>query len=91
MKKAKRVKNDEERGYRDRMAGMYDEWFRINRADEGAEYDKGATRAALNSACPKNFDVMKAEKDDVCRISRKQIDVMKAGQDGVFYLYLNIV
>lgn len=32
---------DAERGYKDRLAGYYDKWYRYNRPDGGALYDEG--------------------------------------------------
>lgn len=42
-------KTDFEYGFRDRMAGFYDKWYRYNRKDNGAEYDLGM-QAALKMA-----------------------------------------
>lgn len=36
-----RQKKDEQRGYSDRMAHCYDKWYRYNRSDNGAAYDRG--------------------------------------------------
>ena len=38
-------RKDEECGYCDRMNHYYDKWYRYNRADEGAAYDRGVRRA----------------------------------------------
>ncbi len=35
-------------GFRDRIAGYYDKWYRYNRMDEGAAYDKGVRFAVDN-------------------------------------------
>ena len=43
--KAATAKKDEAAGYRDRKAGYYDKWYRYNRDDNGAAYDKGCVRA----------------------------------------------
>lgn len=43
---------DAERGYKDRLAGYYDKWYRYNRPDNGAEYDKGVVRAINTDRCP---------------------------------------
>ena len=42
---------DEKRGYDERMAGYYDKWYRYNRHDNGAAYDKGVARAANGGKC----------------------------------------
>jgi hypothetical protein len=42
---------DVERGYNERMAGFYDKWYRYNRKDEGAEYDKGVVLATNSTEC----------------------------------------
>lgn len=39
-----RQKKDEQRGYSDRMAHCYDKWYRYNRSDDGAAYDRGVVR-----------------------------------------------
>lgn len=43
---------DEEYGYRDRKAGAYDKWYRVNRRDGGQAYDAGQARAAAEEGCP---------------------------------------
>jgi len=48
---------DEQRGYSDRRAGFYDKWYRYNRADDGAAYDKGCVRAT-NGKCPEYFTLI---------------------------------
>ncbi len=42
---------DFQRGYKDRMIGYYDKWYRYNRQDDGAEYDRGAVEASNNPKC----------------------------------------
>lgn len=39
-----RQKKDEQRGYSDRTAHCYDKWYRYNRSDNGAAYDRGVVR-----------------------------------------------
>ena len=51
---------DEQRGYRDRMAGHYDKWYRYNRPDEGAGYDKGCVAAVNSGKCPDDFTLIEA-------------------------------
>ena len=51
---------DEERGYKDRKAGFYDKWYRYNRADDGAAYDKGCARAVASGKCPDHFTLIGA-------------------------------
>lgn len=36
---------DFEKGFRDRMAGYYDKWYRYNRQDSGQAYDRGVESA----------------------------------------------
>ena len=43
---------DASSGYNDRLAGYYDKWYRYNRPDGGAEYDKGVRLAANSGLCP---------------------------------------
>ena len=53
--KAATAKKDEAAGYRDRKAGYYDKWYRYNRDDNGAAYDKGCVRAVNEGKCPDDF------------------------------------
>ena len=46
---------DEERGYKDRLAGFYDKWYRYNRLDDGAAYDVGCVKAIDSEKCPEHF------------------------------------
>lgn len=39
-----RQKADEQKGYDDRNAHCYDKWYRYNRSDDGAAYDRGVVR-----------------------------------------------
>lgn len=43
---------DVKAGYRDRINGYYDKWYRYNRADEGASYDIGCKNAVDSGKCP---------------------------------------
>lgn len=67
MKKTKRQltteKRDENAGYNDRIAGFYDKWYRYNRVDNGAAYDKGCIKA-VNSGKIKtdNFTLIQANE-----------------------------
>lgn len=49
------AKKDEAAGYRDRKAGYYDKWYRYNRADNGAAYDRGCVRAVNEGKCTDDF------------------------------------
>jgi len=51
---------DETRGYKDRLAGYYDKWYRYNRADDGAAYDRGCVRAVDTGKCPERFTLIEA-------------------------------
>lgn len=42
---------DKQQGEKDRMAGYYDKWYRYNRPDEGAAYDRGCETAMESGAC----------------------------------------
>lgn len=46
---------DEAQGYRDRIAGYYDKWYRYNRPDDGAAYDAGCVRAVDSRKCGEFF------------------------------------
>lgn len=39
------ARKDEQAGYNDRRVGVYDKWYRYNRTDDGAAYDRGQQRA----------------------------------------------
>lgn len=52
------AKKDEEAGYRDRKAGYYDKWYRYNRSDDGAAYDRGCVRAANEGKCADDFKII---------------------------------
>lgn len=41
---ADRKSRDFEAGYRDRIAHVYDKWYRYNRHDDGKAYDEGVQR-----------------------------------------------
>ena len=60
MKKEIKKITDETRGYNDRKAGYYDKWFRYNRKDDGALYDKGVVRAVDSGKCPDYFTLIEA-------------------------------
>ena len=47
----KTASKDIECGYRDRMVGYYDKWYRYNRADEGRAYDLGVRKAVETEGC----------------------------------------
>lgn len=53
---------DETRGYKDRMAGYYDKWYRYNRKDDGASYDKGCVKAVNSGKCPDHFTLTEANE-----------------------------
>ena len=55
---AETADKDEAYGFADRMNGIYDKWYRYNRRDEGAAYDKGQKRAALSNDCPDAFNII---------------------------------
>jgi hypothetical protein len=54
----KKTITDEKRGYKDRLAGFYDKWFRYNRNDEGAAYDRGCVKAVDTGKCPECFTII---------------------------------
>lgn len=56
--KAETEKKDEAAGYRDRKAGYYDKWYRYNRADNGAAYDRGCVRAVNEGKCADDFHII---------------------------------
>jgi len=58
MKMNSTAKKDEKRGYSDRKAGFCDKWFRYNRQDDGAAYDRGCLRAVDSGKCPEYFTLI---------------------------------
>lgn len=53
---------DEDRGYKDRLSGHYDKWYRYNRSDDGAAYDRGCVRAVATGRCPDHFTLIEANQ-----------------------------
>lgn len=49
---------DIEIGYKDRLNGFYDKWYRYNRVDEGAAYDEGCKMAVDSGKCPNHFTLI---------------------------------
>jgi hypothetical protein len=45
-------RKDETQGRKDRKAGFYDKWYRYNRTDDGAAYDRGCVSAVNSGTCP---------------------------------------
>lgn len=56
IKEAQR--RDEEYGYKDRINGYYDKWYRYNRVDGGAAYDKGVQRAVTSGKCKGDMTII---------------------------------
>lgn len=56
----KRQITDEQRGYKDRLSGFYDKWYRYNRSDDGAAYDAGCVKAVDSGKCPEYFVLINA-------------------------------
>ena len=56
----KRQATDFQRGKKDRLAGYYDKWYRYNRPDDGAEYDRGCAAAVNSGKCPDHFVLIEA-------------------------------
>jgi hypothetical protein len=52
--------SDQRKGKADRLAGYYDKWYRYNRKDDGAEYDKGVVEAVNSGRCPDKFTLIEA-------------------------------
>lgn len=51
---------DIEVGYRDRMVGYYDKWYRYSRQDGGRAYDMGVKLALANPKCKQEFHVIES-------------------------------
>ena len=56
--RSKKMKSDEKKGYRDRLSGYYDKWYRYNRKDDGEEYDRGCVKAVDSGKCPESFTII---------------------------------
>ena len=52
------AKKDIECGYRDRMVGYYDKWYRYSHADEGRAYDLGVRYATEQPKCSGEFHII---------------------------------
>ena len=46
------------RGFKERMVGWYDKWYRYNHADQGRAYDEGQKRATLEPKCSEEFHII---------------------------------
>lgn len=51
-----RQEKDRKAGYNDRMNGYYDKWYRYNRSDSGAAYDRGQQEASNNEKCAEDVE-----------------------------------
>lgn len=54
----KTAQKDIERGYKDRMVGYYDKWYRYSRFDEGRAYDLGIKFALEQNDCPDEMHII---------------------------------
>ena len=54
----KTAKHDILAGYKDRMSGYYDKWYRYSHADEGRAYDEGVKLATSEPDCPEEFHII---------------------------------
>ena len=55
---AKTAEHDITMGYKDRMVGYYDKWYRYSRADEGRAYDIGVKLAAQKDECEQEMRII---------------------------------
>ena len=53
--------SDFQLGYRDRVHGFYDKWYRYNRADDGAEYDRGCVYAINCGDAAESVQIIEAD------------------------------
>ena len=49
---------DIKNGFKERMVGYYDKWYRYNHADQGWAYDTGVRMAADTEECPVEFNII---------------------------------
>ena len=54
----KTAEHDIMMGYKDRMVGYYDKWYRYNHADEGRAYDEGVKIAVASGKCEQGFHII---------------------------------
>ena len=54
----KSAEKDIQNGYRDRMVGYYDKWYRYNKMDGGYAYDLGVKAATANSNCVSEMHII---------------------------------
>lgn len=47
-------------GYKERMVGYYDKWYRYNRSDEGRAYDLGVKEATKSDKCEEEMHIITA-------------------------------
>lgn len=47
-----------QKGYKDRMAGFYDKYYRYNTFDSGASYDRGSQSATKEANCPEECQII---------------------------------
>ena len=52
------VKHDIEAGYKERMVGYYDKWYRYTRADSGRAYDEGVRIATESEKAPAEYHII---------------------------------
>ena len=64
----KHLQKDFDAGFRDRCVGIYDKWYRYNRLDGGAAYDKGQKAAVdeYSEKLPDKFTVIELMLPAVC-------------------------
>ena len=60
---AKTPADDEAAGYKDRLSGFYDKWYRYNRSDDGAAYDRGCKKAVDSGKCPDHFQLIEGYRN----------------------------
>jgi len=60
---AKTPADDEAAGYKDRLSGFYDKWYRYNRSDDGVAYDRGCKKAVDSGKCPDHFKLIEGYRN----------------------------
>lgn len=53
--------HDIEMGYKERLIGYYDKWYRYCHADSGRAYDAGVKKACMTSKCPEEMHIIECE------------------------------
>ena len=77
----KTARHDILAGYKDRMVGYYDKWYRYSHADEGRAYDLGVRFATTQDNCLEEFEIIEQKKKKGKRKMSKEKIKMRVNHD----------